>query len=184
MCRTAGGGRRRDRRAAPAGDRYGVPASALLTVAGVLYGLTQPDHRDGSELILTFVLPPLLYSRRAACIPDRDPAHPCGSSSACRCCSSWPPLWSGSGCPGLVPASAWLPASRSAGRWPRRTRSRHSVGRRAGLPGRLINIEGEGLLNDATALTILSVAITAAVSGTFSFSQATSWWSWPSVASR
>jgi Na+/H+ antiporter len=44
-----------------------------------------------------------------------------------------------------------------------------SVGRRVGLPPRLITlIQGEGLLNDATALTILTVAIAAARGGDFS----------------
>ena len=39
-----------------------------------------------------------------------------------------------------------------------------SIGRRAGLPARLITlIEGEGLLNDAVALTTLQVAIAVAV---------------------
>src|SRR5258708_38484140 len=45
-----------------------------------------------------------------------------------------------------------------------------AVGRRAGLPPTLLTIiEGEGLLNDATALTALTVAVTAATSGGFSF---------------
>ena len=48
-----------------------------------------------------------------------------------------------------------------------------AVGGRAGLPARLITIiEGEGLLNDATALTTLTVAVTAATSGGFSLGDA------------
>jgi CPA1 family monovalent cation:H+ antiporter len=44
-----------------------------------------------------------------------------------------------------------------------------AVGSRVGLPSRLITIiEGEGLLNDATALTTLTVAVSAATSGGFS----------------
>jgi CPA1 family monovalent cation:H+ antiporter len=44
-----------------------------------------------------------------------------------------------------------------------------AVGRKAGLPPRLITlIQGEGLLNDATALTILAVAVSAARGGGFS----------------
>ncbi|MCU1612785.1 MAG: Na+/H+ antiporter, partial [Frankiales bacterium] len=43
-----------------------------------------------------------------------------------------------------------------------------SVGRRVGLPPRMITlIQGEGLLNDATALTILTVAVAAARGGRF-----------------
>jgi Na+/H+ antiporter len=48
-----------------------------------------------------------------------------------------------------------------------------AVGGRAGLPPKLITIiEGEGLLNDATALTTLTVAVTAATSGGFSLGDA------------
>jgi NhaP-type Na+/H+ or K+/H+ antiporter len=48
-----------------------------------------------------------------------------------------------------------------------------AVGRTVGLPARLSTlIEGEGLLNDATALTIYAVAIDAAVGGDFSFGHA------------
>jgi monovalent cation/hydrogen antiporter len=48
-----------------------------------------------------------------------------------------------------------------------------SIGRRAGMPPRLLTlIEGEGLLNDATALTILSVAVAAVVEGSFSVPRA------------
>lgn len=44
-----------------------------------------------------------------------------------------------------------------------------AIGRPAGMPARLVTIvEGEGLLNDATALTLLQVAVAAAVSGSFS----------------
>jgi Na+/H+ antiporter len=46
--------------------------------------------------------------------------------------------------------------------------------RRLGVPRRLVNtIEGEGLFNDATALVAFRVAVTAVVSGTFSFGHAT-----------
>ncbi|HTF08937.1 MAG TPA: Na+/H+ antiporter, partial [Asanoa sp.] len=47
------------------------------------------------------------------------------------------------------------------------------VGRKVGLPPRLLTIiQGEGLLNDATALTILSVAVAAAVGEGFSWGSA------------
>ena len=40
-----------------------------------------------------------------------------------------------------------------------------AIGRKVGLPPRLVTlIQGEGLLNDATALTTLKVAVAAAVS--------------------
>ena len=44
-----------------------------------------------------------------------------------------------------------------------------AVARKVGLPANIITlIEGEGLLNDATALTTLSVAVSAAIGGGFS----------------
>lgn len=48
-----------------------------------------------------------------------------------------------------------------------------AVAGRLGLPRRMVTIlEGEGLLNDATALVLYRVAVAAAVSGTFSLGQA------------
>ncbi len=53
---------------------------------------------------------------------------------------------------------------------------------RAGLPPRLITlVEGEGLLNDATALTTLQVAVAAAVGGGFSMSNAVGRFAWAAV---
>jgi Na+/H+ antiporter len=48
-----------------------------------------------------------------------------------------------------------------------------AIASRLGLPRRLVNIlEGEGLLNDATALVLYRVAVAAAVSGAFSIADA------------
>jgi monovalent cation/hydrogen antiporter len=48
-----------------------------------------------------------------------------------------------------------------------------SVGRRVGMPRRMINvIEGESLINDATALVAYKVAVAAVVEGTFSLTDA------------
>jgi CPA1 family monovalent cation:H+ antiporter len=48
-----------------------------------------------------------------------------------------------------------------------------AVGRQAGLPAKLSTlIEGEGLLNDATALTTYKVAVAVAIGGGFSVSLA------------
>jgi len=53
-----------------------------------------------------------------------------------------------------------------------------AVAGRLGLPRRMVTIlEGEGLLNDATALVLFRVAVAVAVSGTFSLGQAGSSWS-------
>ncbi len=44
-------------------DRTGLPAAALLTVAGLIYGLLPgPNLTLNPDLILTLVIPPLIYS--------------------------------------------------------------------------------------------------------------------------
>ena len=44
-------------------DRTGLPAAALLTVAGLVYaGLPGPNPTLDPHVILTFVIPPLIYS--------------------------------------------------------------------------------------------------------------------------
>jgi monovalent cation/hydrogen antiporter len=51
-----------------------------------------------------------------------------------------------------------------------------AIAERLGLPRRIVTIlEGEGLLNDATALVAYKVAVTAAVSGSFSLARAGGW---------
>ena len=44
-------------------DKTGLPAAALLTVSGLIYAvLPGPDVRLDPDVILTFVIPPLIYS--------------------------------------------------------------------------------------------------------------------------
>ncbi len=44
-------------------DKTGLPAAALLTVSGLIYAvLPGPDVRLDPGVILTFVIPPLIYS--------------------------------------------------------------------------------------------------------------------------
>ena len=44
-------------------DKTGLPAAALLTVAGLVYGiLPGPNPTLHPHVILTFVIPPLIYS--------------------------------------------------------------------------------------------------------------------------
>ena len=51
-------------------DRTGLPAAALLTVAGLVYGvLPGPNVTLDPHVILTFVIPPLIYSAVASTSP-------------------------------------------------------------------------------------------------------------------
>lgn len=152
-------------------DRVNVPASALLTIAGLLYGLSPtPVVALDPDLILTFVLPPLLYSAalRASLIEIRRSLRVVISLSVLLVLVT--AVLVGLGMAWLVPGVGLAAGIALGGAVaPPDPVASLSIGRRAGLPGRLVHvIEGEGLLNDATALTILTVAVGAVVSGTFS----------------
>jgi monovalent cation/hydrogen antiporter len=156
-------------------DRLNVPYTIVLTLCGLVYAvLPGPIIMLEPHLILVLVIPPLLYgaARRSSLLAIR---------------ANWRPITSLSVVLVLltaftVGALAWLVApalSFAAGTAlgaavaPPDPVAALSIGRRAGLPPRLVTlIGGEGLLNDATALTTLQVAI-AAVGGGFSVALAT-----------
>lgn len=156
-------------------DRTGLPAAALLTLTGLAYGfLPGPNIALNPEIILTFVLPPLLYSAalNSSLIAIRENLRVVISLSVVLVLAT--ALLVGVGVSLLIPGITLAAGVALGGAVaPPDPVAALSVGRRAGLPSRLITvIEGEGLLNDATALTILTVAVSAAVSGTFSFGSA------------
>jgi CPA1 family monovalent cation:H+ antiporter len=148
--------------------RTGLPAAALLVLAGLVYAwLPGPNLRLNPTVILDGVIPPLLYSTalNSSAVGLRRAARSVLSLSV-----------------GLVLATAVLvgvavhlaepavPLSAAialgAAVSPPDPVASLAIGRRAGLPARLITIiEGEGLLNDATALTLFKVATAAAVGG-------------------
>ena len=157
-------------------DRTGLPAAALLTIAGLIYAvLPGPNITLYPDVILTFVIPPLIYSAalNSSLLAIRKNLRVVISLSIGLVLAT--SLAVGAGIDLFVPGvglaagvalgAAVAPTDPVAAL----TMSRS----RAGLPGRLITIiEGEGLLNDATALTILTVAVTAATSGGFSLGDA------------
>ena len=153
-------------------DRTGLPAAALLTVAGLVYGvLPGPNVTLDPHVILTFVIPPLNYSaaQNSSLLAIRENMRTVISLSIGLVLAT--AVVTGIGMDLLVPgvglaAGIALGAALS----PTDPVAALAVGGRAGLPPKLITIiEGEGLLNDATALTTLTVAVTAATSGGFSF---------------
>ncbi len=153
-------------------DRTGLPAAALLTVAGLVYGvLPGPNVTLDPHVILTFVIPPLIYSAalNSSLLALRENLRTVISLSIGLVLAT--AVVTGIGMDLFVPgvglaAGIALGAAVS----PTDPVAALAVGGRAGLPPKLITIiEGEGLLNDATALTTLTVAVTAATSGGFSF---------------
>ena len=156
-------------------DRLNVPYTIVLTVAGLIYAvLPGPNIHLEPQLILLLVITPLLYgaARRSSLLAIR---------------ANWRPITSLSVVLVLITAfavgalvSAVVPdltlaagVVLGAAVAPTDPVAALSIGRRARLPPRLLTlIGGEGLLNDATALTTLQVAI-AAVGGSFSIAVAT-----------
>ena len=156
-------------------DRTGLPAAALFTVAGLVYAvLPGPNLRLDPHVILTFVIPPLIYSAalNSSLLAIRANLRTVISLSIGLVLAT--ALVTGAGMALFVPgvglaAGVALGAAIS----PTDPVAALAVGGRAGLPAKLITIiEGEGLLNDATALTTLTVAVTAATSGGFSLGDA------------
>jgi monovalent cation/hydrogen antiporter len=152
-------------------DTTGLPAAALLTLAGILYAvLPGPNITLSPDLVLTLVLPPLLYSAAldASLGAIRRNLRTVVSLSVLLVLAT--ALLIGVGFE-LFVSGATLAAGIALGAAvaPPDPVAALSVGRKVGLPPRLITlIQGEGLLNDATALTILTVAISAAGGDTFS----------------
>ncbi len=156
-------------------DSTGLPAAALLTIAGLVYAvLPGPNVTLHPDVILTFVIPPLIYSAalNSSLLAIRKNLRVVISLSIGLVLAT--SLAVGAGFDLFVPGVG-LAAGVALGAAvaPTDPVAALAVGGRAGLPARLITIiEGEGLLNDATALTILTVAVSAATSGGFSLGDA------------
>ncbi|WP_328464716.1 Na+/H+ antiporter [Actinoplanes sp. NBC_00393] len=156
-------------------EKTGLPAAVLLTLIGIIYAyLPGPNVELEPEWILTFVLPPLLYNAAldSSLLDIRRNMRTVISLSVALVLVT--ALLIGVGF-SLWVAGATLAAGVALGAAvaPPDPVAALAVGRKAGLPGKLITlIQGEGLLNDATALTILTVAVTAWRTDNFNFDNA------------
>jgi Na+/H+ antiporter len=152
-------------------ERTGLPAAALLTLIGIGYALLPgPNITLEPDLVLTLVLPPLLYSAAldSSLTAIRRNLRTVVSLSVLLVLATALVIGVGFG---MFVAGATVAAGIALGAAvaPPDPVAALAVGRKAGLPPRLITlIQGEGLLNDATALTILAVAISAAQGDGFS----------------
>jgi len=156
-------------------DRTGLPAAALLTVAGLVYGvLPGPNLTLDPHLILTFVIPPLIYSAalNSSLLAIRENLRAVISLSIGLVLAT--AVLVGIGMDLFVPGvGLGAGIALGAALAPTDPVAALAVGGRAGLPPKLITIiEGEGLLNDATALTTLTVAVAAVEGGSFSLGHA------------
>jgi CPA1 family monovalent cation:H+ antiporter len=155
--------------------RYGAPSAALLVVAGLIYGLLPgPNVHLDPHIILVLVLPPLLYSAalNSSLIAIRASMRPVISLSVLLVLAT--AFAVGAATSALLPELPLAAAvAMGAAAAPPDPVAALSVGRRARLPVRLITlIEGEGLLNDGTALTTYQVAVATAVGSTFAWAPA------------
>jgi CPA1 family monovalent cation:H+ antiporter len=158
-----------------AAARTGLPAAALLTVTGIVYSvLPGPNIELDPHLVLTLVIPPLLYSAAldSSLVDIRRNLRTVISLSVVLVLLT--ALLVGVGFE-LFVAGATLAAGVAIGAAvaPPDPVAALAVGKRVGLPRNIVTlVQGEGLLNDATALTLLSVAVAAAVGEGFSFTAA------------
>ncbi|OBH86882.1 sodium:proton antiporter [Mycobacterium scrofulaceum] len=153
-------------------DRTGLPSAGLLTLVGIGYGLLPgPNVGLRPDIVMTCILPPLLYNAalESSLVGIRRNLRTVISLSvilvlltAASVGAAFALLVSGATLAvGVVLGAAVAPTDPVAAL---------AVARKVGLPLNIVTlIEGEGLLNDATALTTLSVAITVARGSDFSF---------------
>lgn len=156
----------------PVADRFGVPGPVALTGFGVALALVPgiPDILLPSELVLPMVLPPLLYaaSYRSSARDFRANARQLVSLAvvlvlvttatvafAARAAQPALPVAAAIALGAIVSPPDPIAATSLAGQ--------------LRLPRRLVAVlEGEGLLNDALALVVYTVAVAAATTGSLS----------------
>jgi Na+/H+ antiporter len=151
-----------------------IPASVLLVAVGLIYGfLPGPNLELDPELVLVVVIPPLLYAAAlgSSLVALRGSARTVIGLSVGLVLATALAAGSLFAVAVAVPLSVGIALGAAIA--PPDPVAALSIGRRAGMPPRLLTlIEGEGLLNDATALTLLSVAVLAAVENSFSWPRA------------
>jgi Na+/H+ antiporter len=152
-------------------DRSGQSPAVLLVLAGLAVSLLPvPSAELEPHLILEVVIPPLLFvaARDASLLELRANARIVASLSVALVLLTAFAVATGLS---LVVSGLSFAAALALGAAvaPPDPVASLAIGRRAGMPARLIAlVEGEGLLNDGTALTIYGLAVTAAVGGGFS----------------
>lgn len=157
-----------------AARRVGVPAPFALVVAGLVASAVPgvPRIELDPDTVLVLVLPPLLYSAAlsTAYADFRANLRPIGLLSVGLVLFT-------AGCVGLVahlvapdlPLAAALALGAIVA--PPDAVAATAVARRMALPRRVLTIlEGESLLNDATALVVYRIAVAAALAGTTTWS--------------
>ncbi|MEU9710209.1 MULTISPECIES: Na+/H+ antiporter [unclassified Streptomyces] len=160
----------------PLGDRLGLPAPVLMTLAGIAMAFAPfvPNVDIPPEIILPALLPPLLYAtvQRTSWRQFAANKRPIFLLAVALVFVTTAAVAAVANTivPGLPIAAAVALGALVA---PPDPVAATAVAGSVGLPRRLVSIlEGEGLFNDVTAIVLYHVAIAAAVSGTFSLPEA------------
>ncbi|GAA3370332.1 Na+/H+ antiporter [Streptomyces sannanensis] len=160
----------------PLGDRLGLPAPVLMTIAGIVLALLPfvPNVQINPDYILPLVLPPLLYAavQRTSWrqfVANRRPIFLLAVALVFITTAAVAVV-AHAVVPGLPIAAAVALGALVA---PPDPIAATAVAGSLGLPRRLVSIlEGEGLFNDVTAIVLYRVAIAVVVGGTFSWGTA------------
>jgi monovalent cation/hydrogen antiporter len=161
---------------AAAARRFGLPGPILLVLSGIAASFIPglPSVRLDPQFVLVLVLPPLLYSAAlsSSLVSIRRYRRAIGLLSVGYVLFSTVVVGvvASALLPGLPRDVAFVLGALVA---PPDAVAASAVGRRVGLPRQILTIlEGESLVNDATALTAFRVATAAVVSGGFSWAEA------------
>ena len=164
--------------------RIGVPYPILMTLGGLLLGLVPgiPRLELAPELIFILILPPLLFSAAFFTSPRElwRNVRPISLLAVGLVLVTMVAV--ALVVHTLVPGIGWAEAfALGAVVSPPDAVATTAIAQRLGLPSRLVTIlEGESLVNDATALVAFRLAV-AAVIGTFSFGEAALSFAWVSI---
>ncbi|MEJ8647523.1 Na+/H+ antiporter [Streptomyces sp. MS1.AVA.3] len=156
----------------PVGDRLGLPSPVLMTLVGGVLALLPfvPNVEVPPEFILPVVLPPLLYAavQRTSWRQFTANLRPIFLLAVALVFATTAAVAAVAQAvvPGMPVAAAVVLGALVA---PPDPVAATAVAGKLGLPRRMVSIlEGEGLFNDVTAIVLYHVALTAAVTGTFS----------------
>ena len=155
-----------------------IPYPIVMTIGGLALSFVPnlPRVELPPEIVFLVFLPPILFAAAYTMSPRelRMYARPIGLLAIGLVLATT--LVVGVAVHALVPEIGWAAAfALGAIVSPPDAVAATSIARRLGLPRRAVAIlEGESLVNDATALVALRLAIAAAATGTFSFAEAAS----------
>jgi CPA1 family monovalent cation:H+ antiporter len=165
--------------------RIGVPYPILMTMGGLLLGLVPnlPRLELAPDLVFLLILPPLLFGAAFFTSPRElwRNARPIGLLAIGLVLVTTVAV--AVVVHALVPTIGWAAAfALGAIVSPPDAVAATAIAQRLGLPPRLVTIiEGESLVNDATALVVLRLAVAAVGSGTFSIGEAAMSYVWVSA---